>query len=189
MWGLPTSVTIGEREYPIRSDYRAVLDICTALSDPELSGEEKAIAAMYIFYPDFESMPSVDYEEAIRQCFKFINCGEEEQNGKRSPKLVDWEQDWQYIAAPVSRVAGQEIRSMEYMHWWTFVACYYEIGDCLFAQIVRIRDKLARGKPLDKEDRAWLREHRDMVDFKRKYTAEEDEIVAQWTGKPQKIEQ
>ena len=94
---------------------------------------------------------------------------------------MDWEQDFQYIVAPINRVAGGEIRSVEYMHWWTFVSFNYEIGDCLFAQIVRIRDKMARGKPLDKEERAWLRDNRRLVEFKHKYTEAEDEILNQWT--------
>lgn len=180
MWTIPTTVTISGIEYKIRSDYRAVLDICTALCDPELSGQDKTVVLLEIFYPDYEDIPPEDYEEAVRQCFIFINCGEEETQ-RKAPKLVDWEQDFQYIVAPINRVAGGEIRSVEYMHWWTFVSFYYEIGDCLFAQIVRIRDKMARGKPLDKEERAWLRDNRRLVEFKHKYTEAEDEILNQWT--------
>ena len=33
---LPKTVFVGGREYSIRSDYRAILDICEALTDPEL---------------------------------------------------------------------------------------------------------------------------------------------------------
>ena len=181
MWTLPTSVTISEREYDIRSDYRAVLDICTALCDPELTGQEKTIVLLDIFYQHPEEIPPEDYEEAVRQCFLFINCGEEEVQQRKAPKLVDWEQDFRYIIAPINRVAGCELRMVEYLHWWTFVAYYYEIGDCLFAQIIRIREKLARGKPLDKEERKWLRQNRRLVDFKHKYTEAEDEVLRQWT--------
>ena len=181
MWGLPTSVDIAGREYEIRSDYRAVLDICAALSDPELDGQEKAVVVLDIFYPEIGIMPQEDYEEAIKKCFAFINCGEEENKQQRkAPKLVDWEQDFRYIVAPINRVAGREIRTVEYMHWWTFISFYYEIGDCLFAHIVSLRDKIARGKTLDKEERAWLRENRHLVDFRNKYTEAENEIVKQW---------
>ena len=48
---LPTCVEVGGTQYEVRSDYRAVLDICTALSDPELSDEERAEIALDIFYP------------------------------------------------------------------------------------------------------------------------------------------
>lgn len=51
IWSLPTSVDVNGTEYGIRSDYRAVLDILTALTDNELDDHLKAEAALEIFYP------------------------------------------------------------------------------------------------------------------------------------------
>lgn len=179
---LPTSVEVGGAEYEIRSDYRDVLNVCAALSDPDLDGQEKALALLDSFYPGLDSMPPEHFQEAIQRCFWFINGGEEDR-GKKSPKLVDWEQDFKYIVSPVNRVAGTEIRSLEYVHWWTFLGYFREIGDCLFAQIVRIRDRKARGKSLDKSDREWYRKNRDLVDFKTHYTEAEEELFREWGGK------
>jgi len=176
---LPTRMEIGGAEYEIRSDYRAALDICAALSDPELDGRERSIAALTIFYPGLDGMPPEHYQEAVEQCLRFINGGGEEAP-RKAPKLVDWEQDFQSIAAPINRVMGLEVRAAEYLHWWTFLAAFYEIGDCTFAQIVQVRDRLARGKPLDKQDQEWYRNNRHLVDFKRKYTREEDERAGAW---------
>jgi hypothetical protein len=170
---------VGGASYEIRSDYRAVLDICSALSDDELSDQDRALVALDIFYPGLENIPPEDYNEAIRKCFWFINCGDGEQN-KKSPKLVDWELDFKFIVSPVNRVVGKEIRSLEYMHWWSFIAAYYEIGDCTFAQIVRIREKLAKGKALDKQDREWYRRNRDIVDLKKGYTAQDKAVMETW---------
>jgi len=179
MYDLPTSVEVGDAEYEIRSDYRAVLDICTALSDPDLSPQDRALIVLDIFYPALSEMPSADYDEAIKKCFWFINCGDEEPNQK-SLKLMDWEQDWPRIVAPINRVCGQEIRAVPYMHWWTFIGYYYEIGgDCLFSQIVSIRDKLARGKKLDKGEREWYNKNRSLVDFKKTYSEAENEVLKQ----------
>ena len=133
------------------------------------------------FYPGFADMPAEHYQQAIERCLWFINCGEEETE-RQHIKLMDWEQDFKYIVAPINRVTGTEIRSIEYMHWWTFIAAYYEIGDCTFAQIVRIRDKKARGKPLDKTEQEWYRKNRHLVDLKTKYTQEDDEILRLWGG-------
>lgn len=176
---LPTSVEVGGAEYEIRSDYRAVLDICAALSDPELDGRERAAVTLTIFYPGLDAIPPEHYEEAVGQCIRFINCGAEE-TPQKGPRLVDWEQDFPYIVAPINRVTGKEIRAEEYLHWWTFLAAYYEIGECTLAQIVRIRDRLARGKPLDKQDLEWYRRNRQLVDFKRKYTSEEEAVLSKW---------
>ena len=95
---------------------------------------------------------------------------------------MDWEQDYSLIIAPINRVIGGEVRSVEYMHWYTFLAAYQEIGDCTFAQVVRIRDHLARGKSLDKSDREWYRKNRHLVDFKRKYTSADDALMKEWGG-------
>lgn len=181
VYDLPTELEVCNKTYEIRSDYRAILDICTALSDANLGEQERALVALSIMYPDFENMPQEHYEEAIRRCFWFIACGDDDQNRQNEPKLVDWEQDFKYIVAPINRVCGKEIRAVSYMHWWTFVSAYYEIGgDCTFSQIVRVREKLARGKPLDKADKDWYRKHRQIVDFKTVYTEQEEKICAAW---------
>lgn len=180
IYELPKSLEVCGVEYDIRSDYRAVLDICTALSDSDLSDQEKAIVALDIFYPAFGDMPPEHFEEALKQCFWFIDCGEPEQNQKKPAKVMDWEQDFQYIVAPVNRVLGCEIRAVEYLHWWSFISAYYEIGDCVFAQIVRIRQKKQRGKKLEKEEQEWYRQNRHLVDFKTKYTEADKEIMKAW---------
>lgn len=177
---LPTRVEVGGTEYAVRSDYRAALDICAALSDPELDSRERAVVALTIFYPDLSAMPPEHCQEAVEKCLRFISGGDEGASSRKAPKLVDWEQDFQHIIAPINRVLGQEVRAVEYMHWWTFLAAFYEIGDCTFAQIVRVRDRLARGKPLDKQDREWYQNNRHLVDFKRKYTSAEDEMAKSW---------
>lgn len=180
IYDLPTTVTVGGVDYAVRTDYRAILDVCLALQDAELTENERVYTAMNIFYPQFDDIPISDYEEAAKMLVWFVNCGQDEAKGKQ-PKLVDWEQDYSYIVAPINRVAGCEIRAMEYLHWWTFIAYYYEIGgDCVFAQIVRIRDSLAKGKRLDKQDREWLRKNGHLVRFKEKYTEAENEAINQW---------
>lgn len=177
---LPTSVDVCGTVYEIRPDFRAVLDICAALDDPELDLKDKAIVALKIFYPDFEDIPPEHYQEGIERCFWFINCGEAEDNTRKLPKLVDWKQDFKYIVPPINRVTGQEIRSLEYLHWWTFIAAYQEIGDCTFAQIVRIRNLKAKGKKLDKADQEWYQQNRRLVDIKTTYTEQESAALKQW---------
>ena len=183
IYDLPTSLPVCGVEYEIRSDFRAALDIIIALNDQELKDNEKMLVALYIFYPEFDEMPSEHCREALRQCFWFLNGGQEDSPEQKSPvRLMDWEQDFQYIVAPINRVVGKDIRGIEHMHWWTFVSAYYEIGECLFAQIVRVRGLLKKGKKLDKTDREFYREHRDMVDIKTKYSDAEQDVLAAWTG-------
>ena len=57
-----------------------------------------------------------------------------------------------------------------------------EIGDCLFAQVINIREKKAKGKPLNKTDKEFYRKNRDLVDIKMHYTETEKDVLKQWTG-------
>ena len=192
-YDLPTSVEVGGREWPIRSDYRAALDLITIMGDPELDDTDRTLLALEIFFDTWEEIsedgetviehgfweiPVEDYQEALDRAFWFVGGGKG--SGKRKPKLMDWEQDFQLIAAPVNRVLGYEVREVEYLHWWSFLAAYYEIGDCLFAQVVGIRKKKSKGQKLDKSDQAFARENADLVNFKVKTTADEDAVLDEW---------
>jgi len=179
IYDLPTKATINCKEYEIYSDYRDILDICMALNDAELSEEEKAYIALCRFYVNPEEIPEDDIEQALKECMNFISCGEDDtqQNG---PKLMDWEQDFRYIVSPVNRIMGTEIRSLEYLHWYSFISAYYEIGECLFSNIVRIRDAKARGKKLSKEDNEWYRKNANIVNIKQKMTDTEEEFLKKW---------
>ena len=178
-WSLPTSATIDGVEYEIRSDFRAVLDALSVMQDAELTDEQRAYYAFEIFYVDFDSMPSTAYAQAREFFLDFVSYGNS--NKQNAPKLADWEQDFPLIVAPVNRVLGYEIRSCEYLHWWTFIGAYLEIGDCLFAQVVGIRKKKRKGK-LSKEDRRFYNENRDLIDFHTKYTDAEEEFFREWAG-------
>lgn len=181
---LPKSLEVNGIEYEIRSDYRDILEIMKAIQDPELTGEERAEIVLTIFYPALDEMPIQDYQEAVNKLFWFIRCGRPEKDDKKKPaKLVDWDKDFRYMAAPINKVVGAEIRSLEYMHWWTFKAAWDEIDpDCTWGQIIKIRSKKAKNKPLDKSETAWYRENRDLVDFAPNYTESELDFFAKWGG-------
>lgn len=186
-YGLPKTVEIDGEEFAIRYDYRVILDVFEAMNDPDSSEEERALDVLQIFYIAFDDL--TDYDAAMKAMFCFINGGEEPQKQK-GPHLVDWPMDFPRIIAPVNRVLGYEVRAVDYdietntggVHWWTILSAYAEIGDCLFAQIVRIRDKKAKGKPLDKSDREFYRKNRDIIDIKQNYSEAENNLVNLWTG-------
>lgn len=175
--GLPTSLTVAGKEYAIRSDYRAALDIFLALTDPELDDFNRSMEALEIMYKD--KVPVEHWQEAVEKCFWFLRGGEDEPTQKRT-QLVSWEQDFNIIAAPVSAVVGKDIRGLDYLHWWSFLSAYMSIGDCLFSQVVRIRDLRKRGKPLSKADREFERRNYDLIKIKKPLTDAEQEILKEW---------
>lgn len=183
MFDLPKSVQIAGEMIPVRYDFRSILDILCAVNDPELTEEDKTVVALSIFYPDIDRIE--DLEEAVKQLLLFINGGEEDVSRSNDPQLVDWEKDAPRIIPAVNKVLGYETRAVEYdrennaggVHWYTFLGAYMEIGDCLFAQVVRIRDKIRRNKKLEKDEREWYRKNRHLVDIKTKLTSDEERFL------------
>lgn len=182
IYDLPKTIEIGGVEYAIRSDFREILDIIEILNDEELKESERAFVTLLFFYPDFENMPVECYEQALEECYWFINGGSDNDESPNGPRLMDWQQDFPYIIAPVNRVIGHEIRADAYLHWWTFLSAYMEIGECTFAQIVHIRQAKAKGRKLDKADQEWYSKNRGIVDLKTKYTDTEKELLKKWGG-------
>lgn len=181
--GLPESLTVDGQEYPIRSDYRNVLQTFEAFNDPEMEQEEKWIAAIFLMYEDFQNADDVieaanngfDLKEAIEQLLWFISGGNIREDKKPEKPTYDWVQDEQMIFAAVNKVAGREVRAVEYMHWWTFLGFFNEIGDGNLAYIIGIRQKLNNGKKLDKAEREFLNKNKDIVVIKPHLTAEQQE--------------
>lgn len=180
-YDLPKSIEIGGEEYAIRSDFRAILDVMEILNDADITDQERGYLALMYFYEDFQNIPPQNYREAVEKCFWFINGGKSEK-AKKSPRLVDWEKDFPYIVSPVNHVIGYEIRAAEYLHWWTFLAAYMEIKECVFSQIVRVRNLQAKGTPLDKQDREWYRQNADLVRIPTKLTKAEREYLEKMSG-------
>lgn len=188
-YGLPKSVEINDQNFSIRYDFRVILTIFEVLDDEELSDEERAYTALKLFFVDFDIIP--DYDAAIGEMFWFINGGKTPDDKKKEPELVDWEKDFQLIVSPINRVLGREVRESEYdadtnsggIHWFTFLSAYMEIGDCLFAQVIRIRELKAKGRALDKSDREFYRRNKNVVDIPKRISREEADTLSAWLGK------
>lgn len=175
---LPKSLLLADGvEYSIRWDFRAVLDLFEALDDPDTTPQERGLYLLMILYEDFEAIPAELWNDAVKKGLWFLNGGES-QPQKKAPKLMDWGQDFPIIIPAINRVAGTEVRELPTLHWWTFLGYYQEIGgDCTFAQVVSIRDKLRRGKKLEKEEREYYERNRHLVDLQQKLTMDEREFL------------
>lgn len=181
-WELPTSLDVGGKEYAIRTDYRVILDILAAMNDPEIfepgmTEDEKKIeqtmTMLQILYIDFDSIPPKDYQEAAEKAVDFIDCGIKGDN-KPKPRTMDWEQDAPIIAPEVSKVAGRDIRVGE-THWWEFFGYYLGIGEGVFNTIVSIREKRRKGKKLEKWEKEFYQNNKNLIDFKVKKVERSDE--------------
>lgn len=171
IFDLPTSVEFGGESWEINTDYRDILRILLAFDDPELENPEKAAICLYNFYKTPEKIPRELFQAAFDAAIAFID---RDQNDERlGPRMMDWEQDAQLIFPAVNRVAGCEVRSMPYLHWWTFMGYFMEIRDSTASMVFSLRNKKFRGKKLEKWEREYWRQNIGICNLKRKETAEE----------------
>lgn len=189
VWSFPTSLNIGGIEYEIRTDYRVILDLLMALNDPELSDSDNKMSAymqsrviLEIMFPDCDNIPQEHIQEALDKVAEFIDMGIGDDSKK--PKTMDWEQDAPIIIPAINKVLNKEIRAEKYMHWWTFLGAYMEIGEGLFSNIIHIRQKKAKGKKLEKWEQDFYKENKSLIDFqhKEKRSNEEKEMLRDYFG-------
>lgn len=192
-WEFPTSLNIGGVDYEIRTDYRAVLDLFTALSDPELTDEDEQVTAymqnrvmLEIMFPDCDNIPLEHMQEALEKVTEFIDMGISDD--RKKPKTMDWEQDAPILIPAINRVLNCEIRAQKHIHWWTFLGAYMEIGESLFSNIVHIRQKKANGKKLEKWEQDFYNDNKSLIDFKQKdkRSTEEKDVLRDYFGYKQK---
>ena len=162
---LPTSIIVNDEPFGIseKGDFRMVLSLFNIISNVELSPKERIFASLIRFYgfEDFDDLMTHNevLQELTDQMMWFLDCGQQYDNAKNSPRLIDWDKDSNLICSAINVVAGKEIRAESYLHWWTFVSYYMGIGECALSTIVGIRYKKAKNKKLEKHEKEFMREN------------------------------
>ena len=183
MYELPTSIEIDNHHFAItnKGDYRMVIDCFIALEDAEMEKSDRVLAALIIFYDDLNAIEDVDSVfgdntyDAVMGMFDFFNCGQKNVGYKSKHKLLDWEQDEQLIISAINNVAGKEVRSEPYVHWWTFMGYYLSIGESALSTVVGIRDKIINGKKMEKQEQEYRRNNPQYFMWNNK-TVEEQQL-------------
>lgn len=176
-WHLPASIELSGTEYVIRTDYRAILDIFKAINDEELTEQEKAEVMLKILYIDWQEIPLRDQQEALEKGKEFIDCGISGEK-KKGPVLMDWEKDSPIIAPAINKVLGKDARLTEEIHWWTFMAAYMEISDCLFSHVIAIRQKRAKKQKLEAWEREFYQNNKKLIDLEEQPSRPKEETDA-----------
>ena len=158
LWQLPREAVLAGKSYPHRTDYREILKLMTLLSDGSRPEGMRWLRALAYFYQ--APIPRESEPEAMAYLSDFLTCGE---RGTPGPKLLDWQQDAQEIIADVNTVAGQEIRSLPYLHWWSFLSFFHGIREGQLSLLVGIRDKLRRGKKLEPYEEEYYRRNKKKI--------------------------
>ncbi len=170
---LPTSLTVHGREYRIRYGFKDCLNIMAAFEDNELTNEEKLIVMLDVLYKD-AVFTDENIEEAIEKAVWFLSAGNTRHEKEEKP-LSRLDKDEQLIFAAVNEVAHMDIRINPDIHYWTYLSFIQSINPrSLFASIVRIREKLNKGKKLDKEEKRFYEDNKEMIKLQQPTEADKE---------------
>ena len=158
---LPDSLIVAGKRYAIRSDFRNFLRIIEVFNDPELTNEEKVYVFLKRVYVEFNAIPKQHLEEAYKHAAEFMEW-QKNDNKKHNPRLYDWVKDEQLIFPAVNKAA------LPYLHWWTFLGYFQSIdSESLWGTILSIRQKRSRGKKLEKWEREFYNNNRELCQITR----------------------
>ena len=158
---LPKALEVGGKLLPIHTDFRTVLQLFPMFDDPNLSDKEKAYVTCKLLY-DCE-LDADDFDEATQQAYWFIDGGEMPKSEPEKARIIDWQKDERIIMPAISKTVGVvDIRSLPYMHWWTFLGAFGEMGEGLFSFVMNLRRKMAEGK-LEDYEKDFVRKNQELV--------------------------
>ena len=157
-WGLPESLRVGDKEWPIRSDFTNGLDCMVVLQADDLDEIDKADCVAKIIFPGWQEIYAAGLaDEAVMAAYDFLRCGRPESIAP-GPRVMDWEEDSPMIFDAINKRRGTDVRN-EKMHWWTFCGLYMEIGESLYSTVITLRQKISKGKKMNKEEHRFVREN------------------------------
>ncbi len=171
LYALPERVVFGGRKYKLRGDFRNILKIFQVLQGDYPEYIRWRIAVGLFYEPE---LAQADMEQGLTFLAEFL---QPEGPGSPGPKVLDWEQDAAAIIAGVNAAAGQEIRSLPFVHWWTFLSWFHAIPPGELSTRVAIRQKRQKGQKLEAWEQEYYRENKHLVDLKPTYSQEEREEI------------
>lgn len=172
---LPKALVVNGISYPIYSDYRVALLIFDMCDDDDISDKYKTYGCLQLLLEDYTQIPQKDLQEAAEKAKWFLDGGDMSKSKEYPKPIISWEQDESIMFPALNKVAGKEIREIDYMHWWTVLGLFNEIGEGLYSNVINIRYKLAHNKKLSKGEQDFYRNNKELIDIKVKLTAEEQD--------------
>ena len=161
LYRLPRQVEIQGKIYDIDPDFRVILKIFRAFEDASMPPMLRWLVALQLFYK--QEVAIAHRQAAMEYLRDFLCCGREETPGA---PLFSWQQDAASIIAGVNAAAGQEVRALPSVHWWTFLGWFHAMPPGTFSTVLSLRQKLRKGQKLEPHEQEFYRENKSLVDLK-----------------------
>jgi hypothetical protein len=126
--------------------------VILAFEDDQLTGYEKQMIMLE------------NLQAALEMGMKFLDGGKVGEDEDSGPRLFSFEKDANLIFAAFRQTHGIDLQNIEYLHWWSFLALFMDLGaDTAFCNLVGLRKRVKSGKATT-EERETAREMGDMFD-------------------------
>lgn len=160
---LPTSLTINGVEYPINTDFRAVLRYNEMLKG-NTEDVDYMIECMRCIYQEIPG----DIAAALERLNWFMQCGKAEKKHRPSNKVLginsnlpfDFDEDGELIYSAFRRndVYGIDLLKIEYLHWWEFMAMLNDIpSDTYLSRVMEYRTIDTTNNNLSKDQKSFYK--------------------------------
>lgn len=138
----PKFVKIGNKKYPINTDFRVAIKCNDVALNNDINNFEKSLAIIYLLYGDEGLKDDNNYEMLLELAFKYLNCGKENIEDDNSVVDMDLKKDERLIESSFKYDYRYNPYKMKYLHWWDFYndLCNLsnsELGSCCVLNRVR----------------------------------------------------
>lgn len=177
----PISLIINGMDYPIETDFRAVLNYNRIIRESREDGSEllEALQLMFGCIPE-------NVAEAVLQLNWFVQGGEQDKRRRPSNKLLginsdtpmDYDTDSRLIWAAFRRVYAIDLRTVEYIHWWDFLEMLSELPeDIRLNRIIEIRTKDTGNKKLSRDERTLYKALQRYYKIREPMTERQEKLI------------
>jgi hypothetical protein len=182
----PTKVRIGDKEYPINTDFRVALECDRVAKDETIKYPKKEMTIIYLLFGDKGLDDEENYCKLLELGQKYLLCGKEYIDNKEEPDM-DFEQDMDYIEASFMSDYNIDLSNTG-MHWWKFYNLMNglsnsEMGNCCVLNRVRNLRTFDTSQIKDLKEKQKIEEAKQKVALKKKekpLTKEQEESIARF---------
>lgn len=184
---LPVEVEIEGIKYEINSSFRTSLLFLSLMEDAEVDNVEKIQLALELYYP----IVPKNINKAIEKIKWFYKCGKDikqskskSTSNKNNEKILDYEEDADYIYSAFMSQYNIDLQDIEYLHWWKFKSLFNGLkDDNKICEIMKYRS-IDISKIKDKEQRKFYKDMKNLYKLDQKISNEDllelEELSKEW---------
>ncbi len=124
MIALRRSFFVGGIDFPIRTDFREIIELEKKLHNPDMDEARRIMDAVNFFY---KTSPPVDVQRAMDQMLDFYRCEQAPRppiSEKSKGRAFSYEQDAPLFYSAYLSQYGVDLCDIEYLHWYKFRAMF-----------------------------------------------------------------